>query len=69
MRKRGKEALLTPDKIKWREVRDEEGDAAWCVCVFVCECVRVCASACALVCVQKYMYVCGSHLHRVKMWP
>jgi len=41
-RKRAKEALLTPDKIKWREVRDEERDgerrALSCVCVCVCVC-------------------------------
>ncbi len=39
MRKRAKEALLTPDKIKWREVRDEERmeNGEHCsVCVCVC---------------------------------
>lgn len=42
MRKRGTEALLTPDKINGREVRGEERDAACAVCVYMSVSARVC---------------------------
>lgn len=56
MRKRAKEALLTPDKIKWREVRDEERDGEWrALCVCMCASVRVCVFLSVYVSEQRAM--------------